>query len=151
MATLEWQLTSDSPEATQKLAQELAHALKPGTIIALIGDLGAGKTHFVQGLAKGLGVYNQSEVVSPTYTLVNIYDGARLNLVHIDLYRLDEGAAVHDLGIEEELYRNDALIAVEWADKFPTLFADDTVWIELRDPGDNTREIRVRGCKRPST
>ena len=86
-------------------------------MIALTGDLGCGKTTFVQGLARGLGVSEREYVTSPTFTLINEYD-ARLALVHVDLYRLDTGLDMLDIGFDEVLER-DAVVAIEWADKLP--------------------------------
>lgn len=132
-----------SVAATQRYAAALAEKLTPGSVIALVGELGAGKTSFVQGLAQGMGVHDMGQVLSPTYTLVNEYPGARGTLVHVDLYRLADAEAARSLGIEEQLHRRDAVVAVEWANHFPELVPGHAVWIELVAVSARHREIRV--------
>ena len=105
---------SSSEAETEHVGATLAATLKPGDVILLSGDLGAGKTAFVRGLARGLEI-DASEVSSPTFTLVHEYSGGRLPLYHADLYRL-ERAAVEDLGIEE-IGARDGVIAIEWPDR----------------------------------
>ena len=109
-------LTSHSEAETVAAGRELAATLSPETTILLFGDLGAGKTAFVRGLADGLGV-DPSEVSSPTFTLVQEYRGGRLPLYHADLYRLNDAREVDDLGLEEMAL--DGILALEWADKLP--------------------------------
>src|SRR3954471_3092261 len=104
-----------SEEETFALARELARGLGPGAFVLLHGDLGAGKTVFVRGLAAGLGT-DPDTITSPTFVLIQHYAG-RVPLVHADLYRLDGGAAVDDLGLEE--LGDGAVVAVEWADRLP--------------------------------
>ncbi|MBC7793447.1 MAG: tRNA (adenosine(37)-N6)-threonylcarbamoyltransferase complex ATPase subunit type 1 TsaE [Clostridia bacterium] len=117
--------------ATRKFARTIASSLVPGSVLAIVGDLGAGKTTFVQALAKALGVLEPSEVLSPTYTLVNEYPLADGLLVHLDLYRLvDIGSAIA-LGLDEQLHRRDAVVVVEWADKFPDLLPAGATWLHL--------------------
>ncbi len=113
--------TSRSEAETRRLAQALATTLKPGDQILLTGDLGAGKTAFVRGLADGLGA-PVDEVSSPTFTLVQEYRGGRLVLYHADLYRLTRAAA-EDLGLEEIGLR-DGVLAVEWPDRLEHVAAD---------------------------
>src|SRR5205085_5141639 len=105
---------ADSEEATQAVARELAAALKAGDVLLLSGDLGAGKTTFVRGLAEGLGV-DPGEVSSPTFTLVHEYRGGRLTLYHADLYRLDR-TATDNLGLEGTGVRG-GVLAIEWTDR----------------------------------
>ncbi len=107
-----------SPEETQALAREIAQSLEPGEVILLEGDLGAGKTTFIQGLAQGLGVPEDYYVSSPTFALINEYPG-RITLFHVDLYRL-EPEEVEDLGLEDLL--NQGVIAIEWAERLPFSF-----------------------------
>src|ERR1700704_7120789 len=103
-----------SEDATQAVARQIAADLRPGDVLLLSGDLGAGKTTFVRGLAEGLGI-DPEEVSSPTFTLVHEYRGGRLTLYHPDLYRLDT-AATDDLGLEE-LGVEDGLLAIQWPDR----------------------------------
>jgi tRNA threonylcarbamoyladenosine biosynthesis protein TsaE len=103
-----------SEEDTQKVARDLATTLNAGDVLLLSGDLGAGKTTFVRGLAEGLGI-DPGEVSSPTFTLVHEYRGGRLTLYHADLYRLDN-TATNDLGLEE-IGVQDGVLAIEWPDR----------------------------------
>src|SRR5882672_5611822 len=107
-------VTTRSEEETSALGRELAATLAAGDVLLLHGDLGAGKTAFVRGLAEGLGV-NRAHVSSPTFTLVQEYRGGRLTLFHVDLYRLNDPREVDDLGLDE-IAENGAM-AIEWAEK----------------------------------
>src|SRR5882672_1173041 len=109
-------VTTRPEEETSALGRELAATLVAGDVLLLYGDLGAGKTAFVRGLAEGLGV-DRSEVSSPTFTLIQEYRGGRLPLFHVDLYRLNDAREVDDLGLEE--MASDGVLALEWADKLP--------------------------------
>lgn len=106
--------TSHSPEETEALGEQLAYRALPGLVIGLTGDLGAGKTSLVRGLARGLGI--TSRVHSPTFTLVNEYTGGRLKLFHLDLYRLENPDQIRTAGIEEFL-APDGVTVVEWAER----------------------------------
>jgi tRNA threonylcarbamoyladenosine biosynthesis protein TsaE len=106
--------TTRSEGATKALARDLAGGLRPGTTLLLSGDLGAGKTVFVKGLAEGLGI-SGDEVTSPTFTLVHLYRGGRFPLVHVDLYRL-ERADIADLGLDAEVAA-DGVVAIEWPER----------------------------------
>jgi len=139
---------SRSARGTHALAARLAASLRGGTVLALVGELGAGKTSFVQGLAEGLQVPELSQVLSPTYTLVNEYPGGRLTLVHVDWYRMAGAEQVRSLGLDEQVGRADAVTAVEWADLLPDLLPDDAVWIVLRRVSPTVREIEI-GVGRP--
>lgn len=140
--TFEQDLVAATATDTQAIARTLAQQVPLGTVLALVGDLGAGKTTFVQGLAEGVGVRHAEDVVSPTYALMHVYEG-RVPLIHIDLYRLDSAAALPALGLDEQLLRGDAIVAVEWADRFPESFPHGTIWVTLRDAGDGQRVIRL--------
>ena len=107
-------LVTASEEETRAIAREFAATLKSGDVVLLAGDLGAGKTTFVKGLAAGLGI-DPAEVSSPTFTLLHEYRGGRLTLYHADLYRLDN-TATEDLGLEETGVR-DGVLAIEWPDR----------------------------------
>lgn len=105
-----------TPDATEALGGKLAELLAPGDIVCLSGDLGAGKTLFVQGVVAGLGA-DATDVTSPTFTIMNVY-AARIPVYHFDLYRLENTAALADIGFEEYL-GGDGVALIEWADKFP--------------------------------
>jgi tRNA threonylcarbamoyladenosine biosynthesis protein TsaE len=130
--------TRDAAE-TEALAGQLAAGVAPGTLILLYGDLGAGKTAFVRGLAVGFGV-DPDEVSSPTFTLVQEYRG-RLTLQHVDLYRLHPGTEVEDLALDEFAARGD-VVAVEWADRLVDI-PPGAILVTLTDLGDTRRRIRV--------
>ena len=107
-------ITTHSESETAALGRELGATLSAGDVVLLVGDLGAGKTAFVRGLAEGLGVH-RDEVSSPTFTLVQEYRGGRLPLFHVDLYRLDDPRELDDLGLDE--IAEDGVLAIEWAEK----------------------------------
>lgn len=109
-------VTSTSDTATKELGARVAGVLEPGSVIALVGPLGAGKTCFVQGMARGMDVPKNVFVRSPSFTLVNQYEG-NVPLYHVDFYRLDESASLGDLGLDE-LFEGGGITVVEWADKF---------------------------------
>jgi len=124
---MQQKLHSNSIDETRAIARGLAESLKPGAVLALHGDLGAGKTCFVQGLADGLGI---TEIVnSPTFTIVKEYDGD-LPLYHIDLYRISDEHEALDLGLDEYLF-GDGVAAVEWAERVEPLFPAHTVHIRF--------------------
>lgn len=124
---MEVERTTHSPEETRAWAAELANLLSPGSVLALHGDLGAGKTCFIQGLASGLDV--RETVASPTYTLVHEYTG-RLPLYHIDLYRIHDSEEALDIGLDEYISGN-GVTAIEWADRAGDVLSADTwhIWI----------------------
>lgn len=129
------------PEATAGFGEELARDLAPG-VIALVGGLGAGKTHLVKGIAAGLG--SAADVASPTFSLVHEYFGGRLPLYHFDFYRLESEGEVLGIGWDDYLAEGDAVLAVEWADRFPALIPGGSRWYELREIGGGAgREIRL--------
>ena len=133
-------ITSHSPEETFEFGKQFASELKPGDVLALCGDLGAGKTHFVKGIAVGLGI--ETEATSPTFTLIHEYPGGRLPLYHIDLYRLEEPEEALNIGLDEYLDGN-GVTAIEWADKFEVLIPRDAKKICFRVLEGDTREIRI--------
>jgi tRNA threonylcarbamoyladenosine biosynthesis protein TsaE len=125
-----------SEAETESLGARFAPELQAGDVVLLYGDLGAGKTAFVRGLARGLGA-NPDEVSSPTFTIVQEYHG-RVTLYHVDLYRL-EPAEIDDLGLED-LICGDGVVAIEWADRWRGR-PDDAAEVEIRDGGDDRRHI----------
>ena len=133
---------SHSPAETIALARTLAATLRRGAVLALSGDLGAGKTHFVKGLAAGLGT--AASVTSPTFTLLHEYPGGRLPLYHFDFYRLDHADEALRIGLDEYL-DGDGACAIEWAEKFPALLPPHTRWLRFTHRADGAREIRETG------
>lgn len=129
-----------SQDTTEQVAATFADTLRPGDVVLLSGPLGAGKTAFVRGLARGLGI-DPDEVSSPTFTLVHEYRGGRLRLFHADLYRLGRAAA-EDLGLDE-LGVRDGVLAIEWPDRLGHTFRG-AIEVEVAIVGDTTRRIRIR-------
>ena len=129
---------SNSPAETEDLGAALAERLKPGTVVAFSGDLGAGKTAFVRGLARGLGI--RDRVTSPTFTVVNEYEGGRLPLFHFDLYRLGSADELFDIGWEDYLARG-GVCAVEWSERMEELLEPGTIRVDLRRGEDESRRV----------
>ena len=121
---------SDAPARTAELARRLAGVLRPGTVICLDGDLGAGKTLFVQNLAASLGV--QGEVTSPTFNLMNVYEDGRLPLVHFDLYRLEQEYELDEIGFYDYAENPDGLVLIEWAEKFPECLPENHIALQIQ-------------------
>ncbi len=134
---------SQSPEETENIAFELAKSLNPGDVIAFSGDLGAGKTAFTRGLARGLGI--SDPITSPTFTIVNEYDSGRLPLFHFDLYRLHSEDDLFDIGWEDYLERG-GVCAVEWSENAPGLMKDAIrVSILKSEESDFGRTVSIEG------
>ena len=131
-------VVTHSEQETFTLASKLAGTLSPGTFVLLYGDLGAGKTAFVRGLAAGLGA-NPDDVSSPTFVIMQHYKG-RTPLTHVDLYRLESAAAVDDLGLDELV--SGGVLAIEWAERLPRS-PDDRVEVRIEDLGGSDRKITV--------
>lgn len=130
-----------APEETEELGQALGAVLQPGTVLAFTGDLGAGKTAFTRGLAKGLGATEQ--VTSPTYTIVNEYISGRLPLFHFDMYRLGSSEELFDIGWEDYLERG-GVCAVEWSENVADAM-ENAVKIRIEKISETTRKITVEG------
>lgn len=135
---------SASEAETSRVGEELAARLGPGDVVLLYGPLGAGKTAFVRGLARGLGA-SADDVSSPTFTLVQEYAGGRATLYHVDLYRL-EAKEIDDLGLDD-LISGDGIVAIEWADRWPGR-PDDACEVWIEDAGEDRRIIRMSGGSR---
>lgn len=131
---------TNSPEETRALGRKIGERLTGGEIILLHGDLGAGKTLFTKGLAEGLSVPPKTAVVSPTFTLVNVYE-ARLDIVHVDLYRLDFDE-VFELGLEDYMDRRHVMV-VEWAEKAESFFSGPVIDVTIGYAGETSRRIRL--------
>ena len=130
---------SQSEDDTREIAKTLAAELTAGSVLLLSGDLGAGKTAFVRGLAAGLGI-SPEEVTSPTFTLVHEYRGGRLPLIHVDLYRLDR-ADLDELGLDEDLAAG-GVVAIEWAERLSRRIRG-AVAVTISDRGGDRRQIDV--------
>ncbi|MGI8671597.1 MAG: tRNA (adenosine(37)-N6)-threonylcarbamoyltransferase complex ATPase subunit type 1 TsaE [Luteitalea sp.] len=131
---------SHSEAETARIAEALAARLQPGDVVLIRGDLGAGKTAFVRGLAVGLGAADD-DVSSPTFTLMQEYRGGRLPVYHVDLYRLERAADVEDLGLED-VEMGDGVLAVEWPERLARSLPD-AIAVEIAIVGDSTRDIRI--------
>jgi tRNA threonylcarbamoyladenosine biosynthesis protein TsaE len=129
---------------TQSLGQKIGSMIQKPTTLALIGDLGSGKTAFVQGLAGGLGVPSDYYITSPTFTLVNEYPG-RLPLLHIDLYRLETVRDLEDIGLDDLLY-DQAVLAIEWADRLAENFSTDYLSLHFQIIDDEFRRLNLIAC-----
>ncbi len=134
-------VVSRSPEETRAVGARLGARLQPGAVVACIGELGAGKTCFLQGLATGLGV--TAAVTSPTFVLVNEYRG-RLRVHHLDAYRTDSLDEILALGVEE-MFHGDGVTIIEWADKLLSLLPAHAVIVRISGLGDEPREISIEG------
>lgn len=135
-------ITTRGPMETEAFAEKLGKRLQSGTVLALFGDLGAGKTTFVRGLARGLGVIGG--VSSPTYTIVNEYPGP-IPLFHFDMYRLGSADELFEIGWEDYLGRG-GVMAIEWSERVEDAFEGDEVRVRLQKGDGDTRIITVEGA-----
>jgi tRNA threonylcarbamoyladenosine biosynthesis protein TsaE len=142
MATQEF--ITHSAEETIALGRELAEQLAPPKIVLLRGDLGAGKTTLVKGIAAGFHAAEEENVTSPTFTLVHEYRGPAANLYHIDLYRVDTPRQLETLGLDDLIAGNSVLL-IEWGEKFERFVKERDVEIALERAGENDRRVRVTG------
>ena len=131
--------TSSCEADTEKIGADFAAGLKGGAVVAMYGDLGAGKTAFVRGMAKGMGI--DAHVNSPTFTIVNEYPGKR-ELIHFDMYRLSSSDELFDIGWEDYLARG-AVCAVEWSENVEDAFFGDEYRVSIEKTGDSSRKISV--------
>jgi len=131
---------TQSIEETLRFGERLSAELRPGDVLALSGDLGAGKTALIKGVARGLGVTR--DVTSPTFTLVHEYSGGHLPLFHIDLYRLDTIEQALAVGIED-YFGGSGVTAIEWAEKIESLLPENTTRIRITTLGETARRIEV--------
>ena len=130
---------TNGPEETEELGCRLGRVLEPGAVVAYTGDLGAGKTAFTRGIARGLGIPDR--VTSPTFTIVNEYEGGRLPLFHFDMYRLGSSEELFDIGWEDYLARG-GVCAVEWSENVEDALDDDAIRVEIRR-GDQDDQRRI--------
>ncbi len=131
-------MISNSVSETIQYGKDFAKELSPGDVVCLDGDLGAGKTHLVKGIASFFGV-NEEQVSSPTFTLINEYQGT-IPVFHFDCYRLENEQEALEIGTEEYFY-GDGISIVEWPQKIEHLIPSDSVWISIKHSGENQREI----------
>jgi tRNA threonylcarbamoyladenosine biosynthesis protein TsaE len=136
------EFVTHSPEETVALGRTFVELLAPPKTVLLRGDLGAGKTTLVKGIAVGFGAATEDDVTSPTFTLVHEYRGPGANLYHIDLYRVDTQRQLETLGLDDLIGENSVLL-IEWGEKFPRFVRERDVEIALERVGENERRIRV--------
>jgi tRNA threonylcarbamoyladenosine biosynthesis protein TsaE len=138
------EVQTSSPDETAAAGEALGRTLGPGAVVALTGELGAGKTCFVQGLVRALGV--EARATSPTFVLVNEYRG-RVPVHHVDLYRIDGLREVQDLGVPD-LFDHDSVTLVEWAEKLGPLLPADCIRVHITGVGDEPRRITITAPSR---
>ncbi|MGP0018850.1 MAG: tRNA (adenosine(37)-N6)-threonylcarbamoyltransferase complex ATPase subunit type 1 TsaE [Candidatus Sulfotelmatobacter sp.] len=135
-------ITTHSSEETIAFGRTLAELLTPPKLVLLRGDLGAGKTTLVKGIAAAFEAAAEEDVTSPTFTLVHEYRGPRANLYHIDLYRIDTPRELETLGLDD-LRSDNSILLIEWGEKFPRLVRERDVEITLEREGENVRRIMI--------
>src|SRR5271170_123760 len=136
------EITTHSAEETIAFGRTLTELLAPPKLVLLRGDLGAGKTTLVKGIAVGFGAAEEEDVTSPTFTLVHEYRGPGANLYHIDLYRIDTQRELETLGLDD-LRGESSILLIEWGEKFPRFVRERDVEISLEQDGENKRRIKI--------
>jgi tRNA threonylcarbamoyladenosine biosynthesis protein TsaE len=131
---------SNSPAETEKFGRQFAKKLSAGSVLALKGELGSGKTQFVKGLAAGVG--SAAAVTSPTFTIVHEYSGGRWPIYHFDFFRIEDRQSAMRLGLDEYFF-DDAVSVIEWADRFPDLIPESAHWISFEMKSENGRMIKA--------
>jgi tRNA threonylcarbamoyladenosine biosynthesis protein TsaE len=134
--------TKSSAE-TIRIGKSIGSRLLPGDVVALVGELGAGKTQFIKGLAAGVGIGNPTYISSPSFTLINEYPG-KIPFYHIDLFRLEREKEAEELGLED-YFQGGGITAIEWADKIPSLLPKEMLFIHIAYVGNNIRSIEING------
>ena len=132
---------SNSPAETEAFGRDYARKIDNGTVVALTGELGAGKTQFVKGFVAGLG--SSAEVTSPTFTLIHEYTGGRLPVYHFDFFRIEDRQSAERLGLDEYFF-GDGVCVIEWADRFPELIPANATWITFQTKSETQREITTK-------
>ncbi len=135
--------TTTGHEETVNLGKQLGQYISSGTVIALSGDLGSGKTTFVQGLAKGLDVPEAYYVTSPSYTIINEYPG-KFRLFHVDLYRISDPCELEDLGFDD-IIDSPSVIAIEWPERLPAGYLSVYLGVDFKTVDEETRKIFIKG------
>ena len=136
-------LQTKSTAETIQIGKNIGGLLLPGDVVALVGELGAGKTQFIKGLAAGVGIRKSTYVSSPSFTLINEYEG-KIPFFHIDLFRLETEREAEDLGLEE-YFQGIGITAIEWADKIPSLLPREMLFVHIAYTGDHTRSFEIIG------
>jgi tRNA threonylcarbamoyladenosine biosynthesis protein TsaE len=132
---------SNSPDETEAFGRRLVENFKPGDVLALIGDMGSGKTQFVKGLAAALGA--NTPATSPTFTLVHEYTGGRMPIFHFDFFRIEDRSSAERLGLDDYFF-GDGVSVIEWADRFPDLIPETARWISLETKSETQRAITIQ-------
>ena len=136
-------LQTQSTSETIRIGKSIGSLLRPGDVVALVGELGTGKTQFIKGLATGVGVGKPTYISSPSFTLINEYPG-KVPFYHIDLFRLQSEKEAEELGLEE-YFQGEGITAIEWADKIPSLLPKEVLWIHIHYTGKDTRSLEIAG------
>ena len=136
-------LQTKSVSETIRLGKRIGHLLRSGDVVALVGELGAGKTQFIKGLAAGVGVGKTTYVSSPSFTLINEYAG-KVPFYHLDLFRLEREKEAEELGVED-YFQSEGIAAIEWADKIFSLLPIEILFIHILHTGKNTRTLEITG------
>ena len=141
------EIFSKATNDTQEAGRRLSTHLKGGETLALVGEMGAGKTHFIQGLAEGLKI--DSRITSPTFIIMREYETDKLNFYHVDLYRLEENIEreLTNLGITDLWGKPKNIFAIEWADRAVGHLPDNTIWVKFTEIDNDTRKIEIVGIK----
>lgn len=143
MTNKKFELRTNSEGETRKLGEIIGRNLESGDIVALIGDLGAGKTCMTKGLAKSLGVSDQYEITSPTFTIINEYPGI-MTFWHVDAYRLESSREMIDAGFED-FFCSSGVVVIEWAEKILDILPPNTLFVTFEYVDDTTRVVRISG------
>ena len=131
---------SNSPDETEQISENFAKTLKPGTLIAFLGDLGVGKTCFMRGLARGIGY--EGDITSPTFSIVNEYRGGRLPVFHFDMYRISSFEDLYSTGYFDYFDEN-GIIAIEWSENISEILEDNTIFVEIQPVDGFKRKITI--------
>jgi tRNA threonylcarbamoyladenosine biosynthesis protein TsaE len=132
---------SNSPDETESFGQQFAGTVKPGDVIALVGDLGSGKTQFVKGLTAAVGA--TTAATSPTFTLIHEYFGGLMPVYHFDFFRVEDRESAERLGLDDYLF-GDGVSVVEWADRFPDLIPETARWVSFETKSETQRAITAK-------
>ena len=134
-------IITDSPEETMSFARRFAATLRKGSVVALFGDLGTGKSVFCKGIASGFGI-SEAEVRSPSFTILNVYMGEDITINHFDLYRISDTDELTYLGFDDHIY-SDAVSLIEWSERIAEDLPEHAVRVYMEQTGDDSRKIRI--------
>ena len=138
----------NSVEETMKLGERIGASIEEPVVIRLEGEMGAGKTHFTKGIARGLGI--EDDITSPTFSILNVYRGGRFTLFHIDAYRLGSLEEAYDAGLSE-VFDDDGVVVLEWGDLLQPFMDEIVIDVKIEDLGGDSREINIEGWQDDST